>query len=112
MIKIPEKFKIGGHIYTVQFPYRFEERSDINGLHLRESTNIRITDCDETGCKRSVSTIYVTVIHEVLHSIDQAFCHGILANDKENGENIIKGLSEGIFAFLIDNGYLKKIEDD
>lgn len=106
-MKIPKTLKIGAHSYKVLFPYRFTERADCVGMHIKATTELKITDCDDTGNKRALSDIYVSLIHEILHAIDYRFAHGIIAKN-EIGEDIITALAEGLTAFLIDNGYLKK----
>jgi len=108
-MKIPKKLKIGGHVYQIKFPYRFQERLDLVGQHDRSLKELRITDCDECGNQRALSDIFVTLIHEIFHAFDENFGHKIFVG--EEGEKRIVALSECTFAFLIDNDYLNLEEN-
>jgi len=103
-MKIPSKIKIGGHKYQVIFPYVFTERTDRGGDCDFQRNVIRIADSVGT-MKCADSTIMVTLIHEVLHAIDNTSGHAIFSG--EYGENEIEGLSEGIYQVLVDNNFLK-----
>lgn len=104
-MEIPKKLKIGGHWLTVKYPYIFQERFDRYAQFDDSKKTIYLTSKDGNGEQRAESGIIVSLIHEILHGLDINIGHKIFAGDE--GENKIEGLSEAIYAFLIDNGYLK-----
>lgn len=104
-MQIKSKYKIGGHWVTLKYPYIFQERFDRYGQYDDAKKIIYLTGVDGNGEKRVKSGITVTLIHELLHAIDYGSGHHMFAGDE--GENKIESLSEGIYAFLIDNDLLK-----
>ena len=104
-MNIPKMIKIGGHKYTVIFPYVFTERYDRVADCDRESCTIRIAG-KECELPRADSSVAVSLIHEVLHCIDWLRGHRTFAG--EEGEHKIEALSEGIYQVLVDNGWLRK----
>ena len=104
-MNLPSKIKIGGHQYSVVFPYVFTERFDRCGDHDGSTNTIRIAD-NEFNVKRADSSITVTLIHEILHAIDQTTGHDMFQGSE--GEKHIEALSEGIYQVLIDNPELRK----
>ena len=105
-MKIPSTLKIGGHQYKIVFPYVFTERFDRCGDHDFSTKTIRITESDG-DIKRANSGIVVTLIHEILHAIDQTTGHDMFRGNE--GEKHIEALSEGIYQVLINNPELKGI---
>ncbi len=105
-MKIPEKIKILGHWFKIEFPYAFKERFDRYAQCDDTQKIIYISEVDMNGTKRADSSIIVSFIHEVLHAIDLNIVHHIF--DGKEGENKIEGFSEGIYQVLVDNGYLKQ----
>jgi len=106
-MNIPGKLKIGGHWYTVKFPYHFSERGDINGQHDAEALAIKLDDRD--GYDHSdlpESRIAVNFLHEILHAVDVVTGHKIF---KDN-ESAIEGISECLFQVLRDNDIDFKVE--
>ena len=110
-MNIPKTLKIGGHIYKIIFPYVFKERYDRVADCDRDACTIRIAE-KECEVPRTDSYITVSLIHEVLHAIDNLTGQGIFKGT--DGEKKIEGLSEGIYQVLVDNGYLndKMIQTD
>lgn len=104
-MEIPKKVKVGGHWIEIKYPHIFQERFDRFGQCDDAKKIIYLTALDGNGEKRADSAISVTFIHEVLHAIDMTSGHEIFVGDA--GERKIEGLSEGIYQFLVDNGYLK-----
>jgi len=102
-MNIPKRLKIGGHEYKIICPYVFKERFDLRGQHDADVKEIRLGLIDGGGVERKLSVVIVTLIHEILHAIDQTCGHDIF----KNNEPAIEGISEGIFQVLVDNGYLK-----
>ena len=101
---IPKKIKVGGKIYTIDFPYKFKERGDLQGQCDSTLDIIRIGADDGCGNRRSFSSIVITLIHELLHAIDYDTGHKIFIEN----ENALEGLSHGIYQVLVDNGFLKE----
>ena len=106
-MKIPKKLKIGGHWIEIVYPYHFKERTDICGHYDCPVNKIRITDVDLSGNKRAESQIIVSLIHEVLHTVDVISGHEIFTGN----EKAIEGISEGILQVLVDNGFLEMNKD-
>jgi len=99
-MNLPNKIKIGGHQYKIVFPYVFTERFDQCGDHDSSTKTVRIAD-NEYNVKRADSSIIVTLIHEILHAIDQTTGHDMFRGNE--GEKHIEALSEGIYQVLTDN---------
>jgi len=102
-MEIPKNLKIGGHNYKIIFPYTFTERYDRCGDCEYSDTTIRIAE-SSYEIPRAKSAIIVTLIHEVLHAIDNLTGHGIFEGN--GGEAKVEALSEGIYQVLIDNKYI------
>jgi hypothetical protein len=101
-MKIPDTLKIGGHNYTVKYPYHFQDRGDICGQHDGTMKEIKIDDSDPwTHSGRNETGIAVTFLHEILHAVDQITGHEIFKGDE--GEKRIEAISEGLFQVLRDN---------
>lgn len=98
-MKLPSQVKIGGHNYTVKFPFCFKERADIQGQADHCSKEIRVANSEYQGTPLADSKIAEIFIHETLHSISATW-------NAEVSEAQCKTLAEGIYAFLVDNGYL------
>ncbi len=81
-MKLLEKIKIGGHWYTVKFPYVFRE-------------------VDSGGNVRADSAILADLIHEIFHAIDRNTGHEVFVG--EAGEKRCTAISEGWFQVLRDN---------
>jgi len=97
-MRIPKSLKIGGHQYEVVFPYVFTERFDRVGDIDYSKKIIRVAE--EYGNEpRKASAIIVTLIHEVLHGIDDITGHNMF----DGKEGYVEALSEGIYQVLVDN---------
>ena len=103
-MKKPKTVKVGGHNYKVLWPYKFRERSDIQGQCDSGLMEIRVDNDDGNSNERAESCQMVTFIHELLHAIDIASGHKVFINN----EPAIEGISEGIYQVLVDNGWLPK----
>ena len=107
-MKIPTRLKIGGHQYKVIYPYHFKElTSGLVGQHDHTVNEIRLIDVDSGGLKRVDSQIYVTLIHEIMHSLDRLTGQHRFSDDAK-AEDYLHSLSEMIYQFLVDNGFLKQ----
>lgn len=102
---IPTKIKIGGHWFSIVFPYRFTERSDrIAELHFQHK-RIRICDVDENGNTYPIETNIVNLIHESLHGINYILDEKVFDGSAE-GERRCSAFAELIYQLLVDNGWL------
>jgi len=102
MVKLPKELKIGGHVVKVLYPYNFKERVDLSGQYDGQYDEIRIAGCDMGGHARLESSVWVTLIHEILHAIDYTTGHRVFTDN----EQAIEGISEMIYQVLVDHGCL------
>ena len=100
-MKLKSKYKIGGHWYKVIFPYKFKERTDIDGQCDNSLLEIRLIATDGMGNEIPMSKVIEIFCHEVLHAIDAVYNAGKLENDT------VARLGNGLYQFLNDNGFLK-----
>lgn len=103
-MEIPDRIKIGGHVYKILCPHIFKERGDCVGQYDSLANEIRLSSEDSGGQPIAESSILVTLIHEILHVIDVTTGHHVFVDN----EKAIEGFSNAIFQVLIDNGYLKE----
>lgn len=101
-----EKLKIGGIWHKVLFPYVFKERVDLDGQYDFDLGEIRIAGVDKGGGERTLDFIVISLIHEMLHAVDNTSGHRLFFEN----EKALEGISRGIFQVLVDNGFLK-LED-
>jgi len=73
-MKIPKTLKIGGHIWTIEFPYIFTERLDRKGDSDATVKRMRISG-EASNEPLSASAIVVVFIHEIIHAIDRQTGH-------------------------------------
>lgn len=95
-MKIPNKIKVAGKIYTVIVPYAFTERRDIQGQADHNLCIIRVSDSSPDGAY-SRETVEETFFHELLHAVDRAYNNGDL------DEKVLSQLSEGLYQALNDS---------
>ena len=101
-MKIPETVKIGGRIYEVMYPYKFEDSPQVlNGLHDGARQTIKISAIDAHGAERCGQAIQHTFLHEILHAISMVYGGGL--NSNEDCENIIDQMAEGLLQVIKDN---------
>lgn len=111
-MKLPETVKVGGHQYSVKFPYCFKERTDFNGQCDFDLSEIRVSEVDGLGNTRTGSTILVTFIHELLHAVDNVYSYQLFDEDTKKRETKIEMLAQGITQVLIDNRYFVEQEGE
>ena len=87
----------------ILYPYYFKERNDLDGQYDKDLAEIRITDVDISGKKKTESEIKVAFLHELLHAIDATTGHKIFINN----ENAIEGISELLYQVIIENNILE-----
>jgi len=102
-MNLPSTIKIGGHNYTVLFPYHFKERVDLSAQHDGDMLELRITELDSCGNLKPDSIIAATVLHELIHGIDRCSGLGELNNGSKESERIVECLANGLYQVLKDN---------
>lgn len=95
-MKIPKKLKIGGHIYKILYPYKFDDRSDLFGQADHALKRIKICGIDPNGYRRPDSSILETFMHEIIH------CANDITHSNLN-EQQVSAMSEALFQVLYDN---------
>lgn len=103
-MEFPELLKVGGHEIKVLYPYNFRERADNSAQCDKSLNELRINDEDGCGNKRPESNTGVDFLHELLHMIDKIYCNRKIENLGHGvEEEIVCGLSEGLYQVLSDN---------
>lgn len=110
-MEIPGELKVGGHIYTIEYPYMFTERGDVYGKTNLSRNTISITNVDGSGILCSLSNVERTFWHEVFHVIDAVYCCDKLGGSSDK-ESMIEGLAQGLLQVLKDNFEELKVKGD
>ena len=97
-MKIPSTLKIGGHDVKVLYPHRFRQNSDLCGQADYGLTEIRVSDTDPCGEKRSESSEATTLLHEIVHWVAHVYY-----GEKALDEQLVCALSHGLLQVLRDN---------
>ena len=105
-MKLPKKLKIGGHVFDVIYPYEFPDSSSTGAMVFPEENVIKISSVTLNKNPKSESCVWVTIIHEVLHALDQFSMHKIF-DEVEFGEEKCECLAQGLYQVLVDNDLLK-----
>ena len=104
MMKIKERIKIGGHIFRVEFPYSFMERTDLSGQCDVPLLTIRIADVDGGGNRIPETRILQAFMHELIHAVDSIYCaRRIRDKTIDDPERVIDALAEGLVQVLLEN---------
>jgi hypothetical protein len=106
---LPDSVKIGGHTYSLLFPYCFKERADLSGQKDSDLLEIRVSEVDSCGNVRADSVIAVTMIHELIHAIDSSAGLKELNNGSKEQERIVECLANGLYQVFKDNPCLLDI---
>ncbi len=108
-LQLPKTLKIGAHVYKIRFPFEFNE-SDSKGMINFNTKEIFLAD---KACNRDVpeSAILKTLIHEILHAIDNITGRNMF-NDEYEDENSEKtgannAVAETLTQILLDNKLIK-----
>jgi len=96
-MKLPNRIKVGGHIFKVIFPYRFQERVDQLAQTNFTSFEIRITDVDINGNKRINNAIIESFFDELLHCINYVY------NCDDLDDDVCHRFAQGLFQVYVDN---------
>ena len=104
-MSLPEKLKIGGHIWTVLYPYTFVDNDGLSAQCDPNRLELRIG-----AANQQESVAWVSLLHEMLHAIDKqaGFCKLEEIEKEEDMKSYVDGLAEGIWQVLVDNNLLKK----
>lgn len=93
---LPNNVKVGGVVYKVVFPYNFDEDQNLTGIHISQTSEIKIS-YKYKGDDRPLQSIYETFIHELAHAIDAVYC-----GDSFSEEEISK-VASGLYQVLLEN---------
>ena len=97
-MNIPKKIKVGGHDIKVVYPHYFSDQSDLkDGVYNSDVNTIYLAH------KGDGSRVVLTLIHEVLHAIDEMY------NSEGLTEEQVLRLSEGLYQVLKDNKTLRNV---
>jgi len=94
-VKIPKKLKVGGFVYTIEFPYFFRESNELVGQHAFDELKIKISDVDHLD-KMSDQKIVATLMHEVVHAVDHVYWSGVGIMSEDEIDMISRGLFQVI----------------
>uniref|UniRef100_A0A6M3KZR1 SprT-like domain-containing protein n=1 Tax=viral metagenome TaxID=1070528 RepID=A0A6M3KZR1_9ZZZZ len=102
---LPKTIDVLGIRYKIIFPYIFTTKECIIGLHDAMKREIRLSAISTSSDKLPISQIHCTLLHEIIH----ALINVLYSNPPP--EEIIEGLSFGLYQVLVDNPelYTKKI---
>ena len=107
-LKLPKTIKVGAHEYEVVYPHRFQEVDGYLGLHDSNIRRIMIAEVDWCGNTRKATDIYKTLLHEILHAIDNVYLKGRIGEEGDE-EKIIDSLADGLLQVLLDCGLLRPL---
>lgn len=94
-MKLPSKIKVGAHWIAVELKSENREQYDKMGTCCHWESRIIIQE--DLVESKQISSLF----HEVVHEIDKQHFVGLT-------ESQVTTISEGFYAFLVDNGYLKE----
>lgn len=107
---IPEKIKIGGHLYDVEMNDRFEDvDEDVNAQIMYEFSKIQIPVSTKSEKKRNIARVYKSLLHELCHGIDAVYTGGSIELS-ESYEETIEKIDTGWMQILSDNRLFLKEE--
>ena len=94
-MKIPDKIKIGGHWFSIEYKSEKEDRYANRGTSLLWENRIILQK--DVGLSRQIATLF----HEIIHEIDYQYEIALSERD-------VSTLAEGIYQVLVDNNFLKE----
>lgn len=97
-MKIPNKIKIGAHVYTVETSKSLGVKDNYGKAEM-ESLEIFIREDIPQSLKEE------TLLHEIMHQIRQL--NNLDVKDEEEEERIVQIMSHGLYQVLTDNNLLK-----
>lgn len=99
-MKIPEKVKIGAHVYSVDFDIDPSNDGDMCfGCVSNQKLKITIDKNVQS------SQVEETFLHEVLHAI--FYLNGLAKKDSEEEEMMVQPIAHAFYQFLKENDLLK-----
>jgi len=81
-VKIPERFQLGGHTFTVREGHVFVERTDLYGQCDTGRNELRLAAVTSGGAPLARSVVEQAFFHELTHAIDAIFCNRKLTEDQ------------------------------
>lgn len=104
MTKLPKKLKIGGHVFDVEFPYKFKDNVNLMGQCDTAINSIKIMGQDQGGNEYAESKVWSCFFHEILHACDILTAYKIF----DDNEPALDAICEMLYQVLNDNKLLKK----
>jgi len=92
-----KEVKVGGFVYKIDYPYTFKERGDLGGQANLTGLTIRVSACDVGGEPYVKEKLAETVLHEILHCIDNVYNSNLL------DDNQVERLTHGLYQVFKDN---------
>lgn len=102
-MKIPEKIKIGGFDWSIEENAKVAYEGNIYGsTHIYKQSIFLDPDAPQQKKEQ-------TLIHEIMHALwwQQGFTERYKGDSKVIEEEIIQGISMGLYQVLKDNDFLK-----
>ncbi len=95
-MKIPNKVKIGGYLYSIERPEEPFLSGDVvcDGIHDFVNQKIKVS---KAGSKAYQDTVF---LHEICHSIIAHYCSGSSSFDEEC---FVEAFSKGLYQAIADN---------
>ena len=91
-MKIPEKIRVGGHIYTIEYSKDLVRDDNRLGQVCWQKMLVLLEE------NQAWSSLVVSFLHETLHLIDKHY------NNKALTEDEVDSIAEGLFQVLSDMG--------
>jgi hypothetical protein len=80
---MPKRLKIGGFNYKIIYPYLFPNEPTYVGLHEGDQKVIKIPNM-YTSYPRAWQKILESLMHEVVHAVDNCYCAKVITEDETN----------------------------
>lgn len=106
-MRLPKAIKVGCHEYAVKYPHVFEVGQSLGMTDLNANT-ISIAD-EYNGKKLPYSQVVKTLIHEILHVIDDLSGHNAFKANEEWNEAALDAWAEWLCMVLTDNPELLRL---
>ena len=103
--RIPKKIDVGGKVFSVRYPYKFLERSDVYARVIFDENLILVGDASQSGGQSSKDHQWATFFHELIHVCDHEFCNDVLGTEVDK-EIIVDALGKALSRILTLNFYM------
>jgi len=96
-MRIPKKIKVAGHWYKIKIDDKGLSKEHLIGQTNNDFKEIRLCKHYKSSRARAKSEIEETLMHEVLHAVDNNY------NNNSLTEKALNRLSQGLYQVLKDN---------